>query len=182
MLHVNNSQQPLKLKVDTGASDNVMPKSVFNTLINAKLERLRNEKSVYSYSGHEMKVLGKVSLMIEYRSVFSLHVFSVVDGGSITLLGLPSCVSMGLVDVSDSLKVVNNVAASFSDVFEGVGRLPSKHALRLKEGAKPVVQSPRRVPFRLRDKLKCTLADMEASKTITKVREPTDWVHPIVNV
>ena len=50
-----NSQQSLKLKVDTGASDNVMPKSVFNALINAKLERLRNEKSVCSYSGHEMK-------------------------------------------------------------------------------------------------------------------------------
>jgi len=45
-----------------------------------------------------------------------------------------------------------------------------------------VIQSARRVPFRLRDKLKCTLDNMKSTGTITKVKQPTDWVHPIVNV
>jgi len=44
------------------------------------------------------------------------------------------------------------------------------------------VQSARCIPFRLRDKLKCTLDNMESSGAITKVKQPTDWVHPIVNV
>ena len=66
--------------------------------------------------------------------------------------------------------------------FQGLGRLPCKHALQLKENAQPVIHSARRVPFRLRDKLKSTLDSMEAEGTIAKTKEATDWVHPIVNV
>jgi hypothetical protein len=75
-----------------------------------------------------------------------------------------------------------SVAAEYPNVFKGLGKLSTKHVLRLKEGAKPVVQSPRRVPFRLRDKLRDTLKNMESSGTIVRVTTPTDWVHPIVNV
>lgn len=63
-----------------------------------------------------------------------------------------------------------------------MGTLPSKHALRLKEGHKPVVQSARRVPFRLRDTLEATLETIESVGTVASVTTPTDWVHPIVNV
>jgi len=44
------------------------------------------------------------------------------------------------------------------------------------------VQSARRVPFRLRDKIGCALDNMESSGTITKVKQPTGWVQPTVNV
>ena len=89
---------------------------------------------------------------------------------------------MGLVDTACAVSSKGALVSDFTDVFQGLGKLPSMHALRLKEGSKPIVQSPRRVPFRLRDKLKNTLDSMDSSGTITKVKTPTDWVHPIVNV
>lgn len=79
--------------------------------------------------------------------------FVVVDApDSTTLLGLEACRTLGLVQVTHA--ITDGVAAEYGDVFEGLGRLPSKHALCLKDDAKPVVQSARRVPFRLHDKLR----------------------------
>ena len=60
--------------------------------------------------------------------------------------------------------------------------MPAKHVLQLKDHVKPVIQSARRVPFRLRDRLKSTLDSMVSEDTIAKVTEATDWVHPIVLV
>ena len=70
-----------------------------------------------------------------------MHEFTVVESGHTSLLGFPSCVSMGLVQVANSISD-NVVANEFSDVFAGVGCLPShtKHVLRLKPDSKPVVQ------------------------------------------
>lgn len=65
-----------------------------------------------------------------------------------TLLGLHDLHELGVVNKADS--VTYRVAKQYTDVFEGLGRLPSKHALQLKENAQPVIQSARRVPFRLR--------------------------------
>ena len=85
---------------------------------------------------------------------------------------------MGLVSPVDHI----NVASEYPNVFKGLGKLSTKHVLRLKDNVKPVIQSPRRVPFRLRNKLRDTLKSMENSGTIVKVTTPTEWVHPIVNV
>ena len=174
-------KKPLKLKVDTGASCNVIPKSIYNAL--SKQNELRKDNSgteLTSYSGHRMPVLGVTSLLIERDNDFSVHDFKVTDSGDRCLLGLPSACSLGLVKPIDAIS--NTVASQFPNVFEGIGKLDCKHALRLKDDAKPVVQSPRRVPFRLRDKLRDTLNAMEANHTIAKVKTPTDWVHPIVNI
>jgi hypothetical protein len=167
----------LQIKVDTGASCNVMPISVYENLTDKPTLRKHASKLI-SYSGHNLNVLGKASLLLEKSSKFSVHDFTVTDTGSTVLLGLPSCVSMGLVNPVGSV----TVASQYSDVFKGIGKLSTKHVLRLKDNAKPVIQSPRRVPFRLRDKLRATLSEMETSGTIAKVTTPTDWVHPIVNV
>ena len=178
---VKCDKKPLKLKVDTGASCNVIPKSIFNAL--SKENQLRKDMSgaeLTSYSGHTLPVLGVTSLLLERDHDFSVHDFKVTDAGDRCLLGFPSACSMGLVKPIDAIS--NSVASQFSNVFEGLGKLDCKHALRLKDDAKPVIQSPRRVPFRIRDKLRSTLDSMEASHTIVKVKIPTDWVHPIVNI
>jgi len=171
----------LQLKVDTGASCNVMPNSVFKHLKLKKLEIKSCNQKLSFFGGHQLKVLGRISLLLECKKNFSVHDFVLVEQGETTLLGLPSSIAMRLVETACTI-LNNAVVSEFSDVFQGLGKLPCNHALRLKEGIKPVVQSARRVPFRLRDKLKCTLDNMESSGTITKVKQPTDWVHPIVNV
>ena len=46
------------------------------------------------------------------------------------------------------------ITTEFSDVFEGIGRLPGKHKIQLKGNAEPVIHPARKVPFTLRDRLK----------------------------
>ena len=175
------NEKPLHLKVDTGASCNVMPKGIFDSLlVHTPLQKYG--KSLVSFSNHELDVLGKVTLLVDVSARFVPLDFVIVSSsaGQKTLLGLPSAMELGLVNVSNT--VSDDLAKAYPDVFSGLGCLPCKHALQLKENAKPVIQSARRVPFRLRNKLKDTLQKMESQGTIAKVKQATDWVHPIVNV
>ena len=173
--------KPLRLKVDTGASCNVISQTVLAS-VNSQVTIVKHARSLVSFSGHALDVLGKVMLLVDVSNKYHTVEFIVVktDTNMATLLGLPSCIELGLVDRADS--ITDKVAKKFTDVFNGLGRLPCKHALQLKENAQPVIQSARRVPFRLRDKLKFTLQSMESEGTIAKVRQATDWVHPIVNI
>lgn len=173
--------QPLKLKVDTGATCNVMPYSVYKSLNSSDKHLSKFRSDLFSFSGHKLNVLGKATLTVETSDQMSAIDFVIVDNSeSATLLGLESCKHFGLVNVAHTIS--DPIALQYKDIFEGLGTLPSRYALRLKDDAKPVIQSARRVPFRLRNKLKETLDLMEKQGAITKVKIATDWVHPIVNV
>ena len=43
-----------------------------------------------------------------------------------------------------------------------------------------MLNSARRVQFRLQSQFKAHLEEMERNQLITKVTEPTEWVHPLV--
>jgi len=157
-----------------------MPNCVFKRLKLKNLEINSCNQKLSFFGGHQLKVLGRISLLLECKQNFSVHDFVLVEQGDTTLLGLSSSIAMGLVEAACTISN-NALVSEFSDVFQGLGKLPCNHVLKLKEGSKPVVQSARRVLFRLRDKLKCTLDNMESSGTIIEVKQPTDWVHLIVD-
>ena len=60
----------------------------------------------------------------------------------------------------------------YRDVFEGVGKLPGKCKIHLKEGVVPTVQPPKRVPFVLQQKLKEELDLLELVGIIEKTSRP----------
>ncbi|KAK2720060.1 hypothetical protein QYM36_004089 [Artemia franciscana] len=70
----------------------------------------------------------------------------------------------------------------YKDVFEGVGKLPGKCKIRLKEGAVPTVQPPKRVPNALQQKLKEELDCLESKGIIEKTSRPTKCINSIVVV
>ncbi|KAK2716205.1 hypothetical protein QYM36_010696 [Artemia franciscana] len=70
----------------------------------------------------------------------------------------------------------------FADVFEGIGQLSGVCKLKLKEGAVPTIQPPKRVPFASEKRLKAELDRLEQMKIIEKVTKPTDWVNSVVIV
>lgn len=67
----------------------------------------------------------------------------------------------------------------FSDVFEGIGKLPTEYDIRLATGAAyvdPVVSAAGRLPFGLEKRVFEKLDRMVAEKIIVPVVEPTEWV------
>lgn len=57
-------------------------------------------------------------------------------------------------------------------MFEGLGCVPGKHHITLKENAQPVQHACQKIPFPLRNQLKDELDKMERLKVITPVDEP----------
>ncbi|KAK0139299.1 hypothetical protein N1851_024069 [Merluccius polli] len=70
----------------------------------------------------------------------------------------------------------------YRDCFEGLGCLPGQHTIHVDESVSPVVHPCRKVPFKLRERLKEELARMEKMKVIQKIDEPTEWVSSLVIV
>jgi hypothetical protein len=68
-INVTCNNTKLKIKVDTGASCNVMPFHVFNSLVDKPTLKKHSAK-LLSYSGHDMPVLRKVSLLVEWSKNF----------------------------------------------------------------------------------------------------------------
>lgn len=71
---------------------------------------------------------------------------------------------------------------NYSDVFHGLGTWPNQHEIRLKPENTPVVRPARRLSYKICDKVKQLLDEMERLKVICKVVEPTEWFSPMVVV
>lgn len=68
------------------------------------------------------------------------------------------------------------------EVFTGIGKFLKKLHLELKDCAKPVVNSVRRIPKPVKPKLKEALDRLTEYNVIGPVDYPTDWVNNIVIV
>ena len=70
----------------------------------------------------------------------------------------------------------------FSDVFTGLSCMEGEYHIKLDDSVQPVIQTPRRVPHSLHDKLKVKLQEKEKNGVIQKVDKPTEWVDIVVTV
>ena len=174
------SGQNVKIKVDSGASCNVMSKNTYQSLCSDKL--LKAKTRLESYGGHKLCVVGKWCCVAEYGNKMHPLDFIIVQEVANTLLGLPSCVKMGIIQQASEISERDELIETYSDVFEGLGLLPGKHTIHLKNDVCPVIHSARKVPHRLREQLKAELDKMERDGIIQRVTAPTDWVSPLVLV
>lgn len=67
-------------------------------------------------------------------------------------------------------------------MFEGVGCLPGKHKIQLKEDPQPVIHPARKVPVALKERLRAELQSLIGKGVIRKIEEPTEWVNSLVIV
>ncbi len=75
-----------------------------------------------------------------------------------------------------SIKTTADLIKEYPDRFKGIGKLPGKYRIHLREDAKPVIHPPQKCPIALQSKVKAKLDEMEKLNIICKVDEPTDWV------
>ena len=148
--------------------------------------RLRPGPIVRSYGAKNgmLRVLGIQARQVTLKGFDTVIDFVVVDEpGQPPILGLPSCAKLNLirrVDAVDTgLAVLPPIVKEFANVFNGVGKLPVEHDIRLLSGDRlvdPVICAASRVPFKLEERVFRKLDQMVADGIITPVTEPTEWV------
>ena len=180
--------QVLRCKIDTSADCNVVSMKMLQSIMKTTDIKLNKTKSrLRVYDGGRMPVVGTITLQVEYRDTYKLVTFNVVDRDLPSVLGVPGIEELGLLQRVFTLKTEATTNADimdeFKDVFSGLGKLKGVvHQIQLKEGARPVIQPPRRVPVALRKPLREELDRMVNLDVIEKIEGPTDWVNSLVIV
>ena len=75
---------------------------------------------------------------------------------------------------------MEEVTASYSDVFKGLGCMEGALHLEVDMTVAHAIMPPRRVPLTLKNRLKDELSRLEKASVIIKEEEPTDWVSSLV--
>ena len=74
------------------------------------------------------------------------------------------------------------VTKNYADLFQGLGTFENEYDIKLKEDAVPVAHAPRRVPDKLKTKLKLKLDHMIKTGIIEKAKGFSPWVNHLVTV
>ena len=187
-LAIGPKSQLVKMKIDSGAQVNILPKSTFTSL-GLKLPLKSTHKTLSAYDGKPLKVSGSITLACTFKNIKVHHEFFIVDTLSNAIVGLDTSLALNLIKLvyavgsePDVPMDKNTVLSKYRELFDGVGLFPGECEIHLKENATPVVHPPRRVPIALCKKLKTELDNMETDGIIAKVTHPTDWVNSLVIV
>lgn len=68
----------------------------------------------------------------------------------------------------ETVTSVNKIVKQYQDVFEGVGCLPGKHKIQLKENLQPVIHPAKKVPVALKERLRSELQALIGKGIIRK--------------
>jgi transposase InsO family protein len=190
--HETNAQ------IDTGATCNVITKkAIHKILLDCQTEIKPSKSKLRMYDGSELKNMGIVKLECTYKNVTKHLTFHVVDVKSssadqLPLLSAKACDELKIIDLSPlechAVNVENQpwseeqILSEYKDVFTGLGCLPGKYQLELKDGSVPVQHKPRRVAVAMKEPLRMKIKELEDRKILKKVTEPSDWISSLVVV
>ena len=177
--------------VDTGAKCNVISTKLLKKLKCNQKVLVTKGLTLRSYSGHAIVPVGTVTLKCKIKGTKYNIDFYVIKQKAKTILGAKTSENIGLVqkmftlEPSDTAAKINrkiDLTVQYKDVFEGIGCLPGKHKMHLDKKVQPVVHPPRKIPIKLKEKVKEELNRMEREQIIVRETEPTDWVSSLVTV
>ncbi|XP_050548981.1 uncharacterized protein K02A2.6-like [Daktulosphaira vitifoliae] len=181
-LYINN--EILKCQIDTGAQVNII--SINNFLkLNLKESLINKNIKVKLMSIHSKVIpaVGSCNIKCGYKNKFEDLVFYIVNFDCTTILGLPTCSKLNLIQRINYLSDSENFTlVSYKDIFEGLGSLPIKCHIHVDPSVQPIIDAPRKIPFSLYSQLSEELEIMCNNKVIEKVTKPTSWVSSIVLV
>ena len=195
---VNVNGNKVKMKLDTGASANVISWKTFKKLQNRPPLHASNV-ILRAYGDHVIDHKGKATLICKTNHREEALQFYVAITKAPPILGLQACEKLGLIQRTDcppsqpmrgepSVNVINpghltkqDVLEEYEDVFTGLGKLEPYH-ITIKDCADPVIHPPRRVSHSLHNRLKEKLDQMERDEIIAKVDKPTNWVNSLAIV
>ena len=86
--------KPLKLKVDTGAKCNVLPKQTIDLLNISSKNDYTNKVKLVSYSGNTIDTIGQTYLYCKYNDEIHELLLQVIDQSFEPLIGLQSSLDL----------------------------------------------------------------------------------------
>jgi len=181
----------VNIKLDAGAEVSILPSSLYNKLLpNPEIEK--SEVRIETFGGFVIKPLGiiwadcRAHGEMQIKGKFLVVNDTIKHGQSKkkieAILGSELCEKLNLVKRVQAIKNEDQFISNNIDVFTGLGLFPEKCKLVLKENVTPVINTARRVPLSIKDKLKNTLDHLVKMKVIVTVNEPVDWISNIVIV
>lgn len=189
---VNIGGVDLEMIIDSGASCNIMGKHLWNHLKENRVKCVssKSTKNLFAYGSQEpLKVAGEFTTIVKCNNrVLNKVDFVVIEGKGQALLSRDTAEQLGVLqlvhNVSESVtNLKSTIKDKFPGSFTGVGKLKSfKLKIPIDPDVEPVIQSMRRVPFNLRDKLAKKLDELLDLDIIECVNEPSEWVSPVVVV
>lgn len=186
MKQVSVNDYLIEFKLDTGSEANILP-SKYLSYLKPRPELKKSNVKLEAYGGSHIFPKGSVSLLLETKDRIVEAEFLVVDlNSSVPILGLNTCVDLDLIKKVNIILEGNDEKSKFvsknTDVFTGIGCFPDVCSLRLKQGAVPKACPSRRVPLKIRSKLKETLDALVSRDIIEPVDEPCEWVSHMIAV
>ena len=179
---------PVDFQVDTGSGVSIMNKHQFVQLCGDKPLETAHLK-LTSYSGDNIKVLGKSDVQVKIGKQCKKLPLIVVEGNGTPLLGRQWLLSIKLPWNQILPSSVNSVSdadmlvCEFADLLKNTtGKIKNSVAkLEVHDNVKPVFCKSRTVPFAMKKKIQEELDRLENDGIITKVQN-SDWAAPLVPV
>lgn len=179
--------QIVEFKLDTGAEINVLPLRVYDSLeVKPPMSQTKTLIQPYGVESNYIKPKGIVTLNCEIEGKSEAGIeFLVADVHAQPMLGLEACIKLNLIKRIHEIQIETDKSKFLKtnkDLFEGLGKLPGTHHIKLRSNVTPVANAPRRIPLSLLEKLKTTLDELERNGVISAVDYPTDWVNSLLIV
>lgn len=175
----NSESELVTFKIDSGAEVNVLPLAIAQK-VQADIQP--SSAGLTSYTQHRINNVGRTKLTLSHNNVDKGEVwFELVDTNLPPILGLTSCINLGLIQRIDAINS-QTIISEFPDCFQGMGCLSREHHISTDPDVRPTINSPRRVPLSMTDKVKTELEKMESNGIISAVDQPTEWVSSMVVV
>ncbi|XP_005101611.1 uncharacterized protein LOC101852102 [Aplysia californica] len=172
-----------------------------------ELELDRSKAKITEYGGSQVKQYGTCKIKCSYKEKEENATFYVTEDKGPAILGLPTLRELGLVGTNLEMKLQDrskNAANARSspksnphktpespkaslmtqcpDNFNGIGKFQGKYHIHIDPTVPEVIHPQRKIPLKLKDKIKTELDEMETMGIIKriKVEEPTAWVNSLV--
>lgn len=156
----------MEIKLDIGAEVSILPYSFYNKLI-PKPTIEKCEVSIETFGGYLIKPLGTIWVEFQAQSEMKIKGKSLVVNDTVkhgqcikkieAIIGSELCEKLNLVKRVRAIENEDQFINNNIDVFTGLGLFPEKCKLVLKENVSHVINTARRVPLSIKDKLKITL-------------------------